>query len=155
MRKIDRIVIHCSATREGQKHDAADIDRWHKAQGWGKIGYHYVILLDGVQQNGRPEAEAGIHVKGFNANSIGIVYIGGVAANGQTPKDTRTPDQKLALASLVRTLKAKYPKAKVMGHRDLSPDKDGDGVVEKHEWLKACPSFDVAEWLKQEGIPNG
>jgi hypothetical protein len=152
MRKIDKIVIHCSATREGQPHTAADIDRWHKAQGWNGIGYHHVVMLDGTVQKGRDEEVAGSHVKGFNANSIGVVYIGGLASNGVTPKDTRTDAQKTALAKLIKALKAKYPGSKVMGHRDLSPDKDKDGVVEPHEWLKACPSFDVASWLKDVGI---
>lgn len=152
MRKINKIVIHCSATREGQPHNAADIERWHKAQGWKKIGYHYVVLLDGTIEKGREEAEVGSHVKGHNSDSIGVVYIGGLAANGVTPKDTRTDAQKAALLSLIKLLKAKYPEAKVMGHRDLSPDKDKDGVVEPHEWLKACPSFDVSSWLKEVGI---
>lgn len=152
MRKVNLIVIHCSATREGQKHTAADIDRWHKAQGWNGIGYHHVVLLDGTVQKGRDESAAGSHVKGFNANSIGVVYIGGLAANGVTPKDTRTEAQKKSLAALIKSLKVKYPGAKVVGHRDLSPDKDKDGVVEPHEWLKACPSFDVSSWLKEVGI---
>jgi N-acetylmuramoyl-L-alanine amidase len=152
MRKVDKIVIHCSATREGQAHNAKDIDRWHKAQGWNGIGYHHVVLLDGTVEKGRDESLAGSHVKGFNATSIGVVYIGGLAANGVTPKDTRTDAQKVALAKLIKELKAKYPGAKVMGHRDLSPDKDKDGVVEPHEWLKACPSFDVSSWLKEVGI---
>lgn len=152
MRKVNLIVIHCSATREGQAHTAADIDRWHKAQGWNGIGYHHVVLLDGTVQKGRDESVAGSHVKGFNANSIGVVYIGGLAANGVTPKDTRTDAQKTALADLIKSLKAKYPGAKVVGHRDLSPDKDKDGVVEPHEWLKACPSFDVSSWMKEVGI---
>lgn len=147
VRAIDRIVIHCSATREGQAHTAADIDRWHKAQGWSKIGYHYVIRLDGTVEPGRPESEIGSHAKGFNANSIGIVYIGGVAANGQTPKDTRTDAQRKAMADLLKRLMTKYPGAKVMGHRDLSPDKNKDGKITPNEWMKACPSFDVAGWM--------
>lgn len=152
MRKITKIVVHCTATREGQPHSAKDIDRWHRAQGWNGIGYHHVVRLDGVVKPGRPEAEPGSHVKGHNADSIGVVYVGGVAANGQTPKDTRTPQQKLALKKLIGALLEKYPGARVLGHRDLSPDKDGDGVVESHEWLKACPSFDVPAWVKA-GMP--
>jgi N-acetylmuramoyl-L-alanine amidase len=140
MRTINLIVIHCTATREGQFVNAAEINRWHKAKGWAGIGYHHVIQLDGA------------HVEGHNANSIGVVYVGGVAANGQTPKDTRTPDQKLALASLVKTLKVKYPRARVCGHRDLSPDLNHDGKITSNEWMKACPSFDVAAWLKEIGL---
>lgn len=147
-RTITHIVIHCSATREGQDHDAADIDRWHKAQGWAGIGYHYCVKLDGTVERGRPEGLMGSHVRGHNARTIGVVYIGGVAANGVTPKDTRTEAQKKGLGSIVDELLKRYPHAKVCGHRDLSPDKDGDGKVEPHEWLKACPSFDVAEWMR-------
>lgn len=146
-RTINKIVVHCSATREGQPHDKRDIERWHKARGFRTIGYHYVVLLDGTVQIGRPEAEAGAHAVGHNADSIGVVYIGGLAADGVTPKDTRTPAQKAALRQLIHTLSGKYPKAQVLGHRDLSPDRDGDGKVEPHEWLKACPSFDVRTQL--------
>lgn len=147
MRKINKIVVHCSATREGQDHDVDDIRRWHKAKGWRDVGYHYVIKLDGTVQAGRPESQPGSHVAGHNADSIGIVYIGGLAANGVTPKDTRTQAQKVALRSLIGTLKLKHQDPLVLGHRDLSPDKDRDGVVERHEWLKACPCFDVRTQL--------
>ena len=87
----------------------------------------------------------GSHVRGFNAGSIAIVYVGGLDAQGRG-KDTRTPQQQAAMADLVRGLLAKYPGADVLGHRDHSPDKDGDGVIERHEWLKECPCFDVRSW---------
>jgi len=155
MRTIDLIVIHCSATREGQSHGAADIDRWHRAQGWNGIGYHYVIGLTGKVERGRPLEQPGSHVRGHNARSIGIVYIGGLAANGVTPKDTRTTAQRRSMAALVAELRARFRGARVCGHRDLSPDRDGDGVVEQHEWLKACPSFDVASWLASpDAVPT-
>jgi N-acetylmuramoyl-L-alanine amidase len=107
----------------------ADIDRWHKARGWRGIGYHYVIYRDGSVHAGRPVEQIGAHCTGHNANSIGICYIGGVAADGKTPKDTRTPAQRIALRELVEELRAKYPGATVHGHREFAP--------------KACPSFDV------------
>ena len=151
-RRIKKIVIHCTATREGQAHTAKDIDSWHRLRGWDGIGYHWVVQLDGTIEKGRDEARPGSHVKGHNADSIGVVYVGGLAANGQTPKDTRAPEQKRALKSLMITLQAKYPGTSVLGHRDLSPDLDGDGVVERHEWLKDCPCFDVAAWLREEGL---
>src|SRR3546814_19322645 len=94
-RKINLIVVHCSATREGQPHTAADIDRWHRAQGWNGIGYHWVVRLDGTVEIGRPQPIAGSHVKGHNAPSIGVVYVGGLAANGVTPQDNRQPATKL------------------------------------------------------------
>lgn len=144
-RNIRRIVIHCTATREGQDIDAATIRRWHLRQGWKDIGYHFVIGIDGEVERGRPEEIAGSHVRGFNTGSIGVVYVGGLDRQGKA-KDTRTAAQQAAMAQLVRDLLARYPGADVVGHRDLSPDKDGDGVVERHEWLKDCPCFDVRAW---------
>lgn len=148
---IKRIVIHCSATKGDVS--AATIRGWHKAQGWRDIGYHFVIRTNGAIERGRTEVTIGSHVAGWNAGSIAIVYAGGIGADGK-PADTRTPAQKAAMAALVKELAAKYKLTphQIMGHRDLSPDKDKDGKVEPHEWLKACPSFDVSKerdgWLK-------
>lgn len=142
---IKRIAIHCTATREGQDIDTATIKRWHLGQGWNDIGYHFVIRLDGTIERGRPEHIPGSHVRGFNTGSIAIVYVGGLDAQGKG-KDTRTPAQNDAMANLVRALLAKYPGAKVLGHRDHSPDKNGNGIIERHEWLKECPCFDVVSW---------
>lgn len=143
MRKIDLIVVHCSATPEGKAYTVEDIDRWHRARGFKKIGYHYIVYLDGTIHTGRPENEIGAHVKGYNSNSIGVCYIGGLTADGKAAKDTRTPKQKEALNKLLRTLAQKYSHAKIVGHRDLSPDINHDGKIEKWEWLKECPSFDA------------
>ena len=148
---IKRLVIHCSATKGDVS--AATIRGWHKAQGWSDIGYHYVIRTDGTVEKGREEKAIGSHVKGWNSGSIAIVYAGGIGADDK-PADTRTPEQKAAMAKLVKDIatRHKLPAVKIMGHRDLSPDLDKDGVVEKHEWMKACPSFDVSKerdgWLK-------
>lgn len=130
-RTITKIVVHCTATREGQAFGASDIDAWHRQRGWTGIGYHFVVKLDGTIEAGRPIAKIGAHVAGFNTNSIGIVYVGGVASDGKTPKDTRTPAQKAALHDLIDVLKLRYPRAEVLGHRDFP------GVA------KACPSFDA------------
>lgn len=157
MRKIDRINIHCTATREGRFYTVADIDRDHTARGFGKgasrpCGYHYVIYADGSVHTGRREDEIGANAAGYNATSLGIVYVGGLDANAK-PKDTRTPAQKAALALLVDRLAAKYgvPKARILGHRDLSPDTNGNGRVDPWEWVKVCPCFDVQaevdDWL--------
>ena len=140
--RVDYLVVHCSATREGQHFTAKDIDQWHRKQGWRSIGYHYVILLDGTVQKGRPDDQPGAHVQGYNSNSLGIVYIGGVAADGKTPKDTRTPAQKAALEKLLRELKAKHPNAVIQGHRDFP------------RVAKACPSFGVKEWLTEINFPK-
>lgn len=152
MRTIKEIIIHCSATAEGKDYTVDDIDRWHKQRKFDCIGYHYVIYRDGTLHLGRSVERNGAHCTNHNTNSIGICYIGGCAADGKTAKDTRTPEQKKTLAYLVKELKKQYPSAKVIGHRDTSPDKNHDGKITKNEWLKACPSFDVAEWLKEAGL---
>lgn len=131
---IHSVTIHCSATPEGREFDAADIDRMHKARGWSGIGYHYVVLLNGEVERGRPENKKGAHVGGHNTGNIGVVYIGGVKTDGKTAKDTRTPEQKTALRQIVSELKEKYPGVAVKGHRDWGAN-------------KACPSFDVATAL--------
>ena len=142
-----RLVIHCTATREGNFLDATTVDQWHRDQKWAGIGYHYLIRLDGTIEAGRPEDTAGSHVSGHNSDSLSIVYVGGLDKQGK-PKDTRTPEQKTAMKLLRASLFAKYRFADTCGHRDLSPDKDGDGVVEKHEWLKECPCFPVRDEVK-------
>lgn len=158
-RTINCIVIHCSASANGRqlgsptKSAAAVIDSWHAQRGFKRqpaalaqlnphlpaIGYHFVLDTDGSKHTGRGIAEVGAHVQGFNAHSIGICLVG-------TSRFTRA--QWDALHSLVKALKAQYPAARVVGHRDLSPDKDGDGTVEPGEWLKTCPGFNVADWLQ-------
>jgi len=134
MRPINRIILHCSATKEGQPFTAKDIHEWHIQRGWKSIGYHYVILLDGTIQTGRLESEIGAHTTGQNSNSIGICYIGGLDAKGK-PKDTRTIHQKKALTSLVSDLLKKYPGSTVHGHNEFAN--------------KACPCFNVKEEFNQ------
>lgn len=143
MRKIDLIVVHCASTPEGKDFTVADIDRWHRQRGFRKIGYHWVVYRDGSIHAGRPESEVGAHVKGYNSHSIGVCYIGGLTSDGKKSKDTRTPKQKESLRKLLRSLKQKYPQAKIVGHRDLSPDTNHNGKVDKWEWLKDCPCFDA------------
>lgn len=149
---IDAIVIHCSATTEGKDVRAADIDKMHRKPPFNfkMIGYHYVIDLDGTIEEGRPLTMNGAHCekpgfsgKPYNQHSIGICYIGGVAKDEKTPKDTRTDAQKLAMQALVANLVMQYPIVEILGHRDASPDLNGDGMISKWEWMKACPSFDV------------
>lgn len=134
MRKINEIIVHCAATPDGKNFKAADIDRWHRERNMKCIGYHYVVDLDGTVEPGRPESEIGAHCLGHNQNSIGVCYVGGLAADGKTPKDTRTAAQKEALLALLKKLRAKYPKASIHGHRDFA--------------AKACPSFDATTEYK-------
>lgn len=151
-RTITDIILHCTATPEDKAVTMASIKAGHLARGFKDIGYHYVIDLDGTIRKGRDESLIGAHCTGYNAHSIGVSYIGGVKTDGKTPKDTRTEAQKTAMARLVKELLAKYPGAKVKGHRDYSPDLNGNGTVEPWEWIKACPCFEVKTWLPTVGI---
>ena len=135
-RTIKEIIIHCSATPEGKEYTVADITRWHKQRGWKTIGYHYVVYLDGSIHEGRDVDVIGAHCKGHNSYSIGVCYIGGCDNSGKKAKDTRTPEQKEGLLQLLKELKALYPKAKVVSHRD-------------YEKGKACPSFDATNEYNQ------
>ena len=128
MRRIDEIIVHCTATPQGMAVSVADIDRWHRQRGFAGIGYHFVVYLDGTVHKGRPVDQAGAHCKGHNAHSIGVCYVGGLDTNGH-PTDTRTPAQKETLCNLVTALKKQYPHAKVYGHRQLANT--------------ACPCFDA------------
>ena len=130
MRQISKIVVHCSATREGQNITVETIKDWHvNGRGWSDIGYHFYIDLHGDIYKGRDIAKIGAHTKGQNRNSIGICYCGGVEVDGKTPKDTRTEKQKIALLAVLRTLKAMYPEVTIHSHKDFAN--------------KACPSFDA------------
>lgn len=129
MRKINKLIVHCTATSEGREVTVEEIDRWHKQRGWKSIGYHYVIYLDGSIHKGRDEKEAGAHCSGYNADSIGVCYVGGLSKDGKTPKDTRTDAQKQSLVKLLKELKAKYSDATIHGHREFA--------------AKACPCFDA------------
>ena len=146
-RTISLIVIHCTATRVDMDFTQKDLLRCHKARGMKTVGYHFYIRKDGFIWSTRPLDMVGAHARGFNQESIGIAYEGGLDKNG-LPADTRTEKQKYSLRALIRTLKKEFPISRVCGHRDLSPDKNGNGVVESTEWLKQCPCFDVAgdEW---------
>lgn len=148
MRVIKKLVVHCSATPATSDIGRREIDRWHRARGFLRIGYHYVIRRDGSVEEGRPEADPGAHVEGHNKDSIGICMVGGVAADGKKGEDNFTPAQYTSLHAVLRGLHGRYPQAAVMGHRDLSPDRNGDGRITRNEWMKECPSFDVGEWLK-------
>nr|DAX79699.1 MAG TPA: endodeoxyribonuclease I [Caudoviricetes sp.] len=149
MKKIDSIIIHCSATRAGQDLRAKDIDRMHRQRGFSQIGYNFVIDLDGTVENGRPLTIDGAHcnTKGFsdvsyNKHSIGICYIGGLDTSNRLA-DTRTEAQKNALRDFVAKLCKEYDIIEVLGHRDTSPDLNDSGEVEPAEYIKACPCFDV------------
>lgn len=154
MRKINNLVVHCSATPPSIDRGVEWIRTIHVRDfGWSDVGYHYVIRRDGRIENGRPEERIGAHVRGKNKDSLGVCLIGGVDENGKAEANY-TDAQYKSLRKLLDSLKLKYPNAKILGHRDLSPDMDGDGVIESHEWVKECPSFDVRKWLKHSYVTN-
>lgn len=153
-RRIDKLIIHCSAVGPKQTSSARQIDAWHRAKGWQMIGYHYVIRRDGSIEIGRPADMIGAHTSGQNANSLGICYEGGLVemkelknekmkeltpTDGHSsllipnsslkPADTRTPEQKATLLALLKHLKTLYPNATIHGHNEFA--------------RKACPCFDA------------
>ena len=142
MRTINLIVIHCSATREDKDFTEYDLDVCHRRRGFNGAGYHFYIRKNGDIKSTRPIEKVGAHAKGFNRESIGICYEGGLDAHG-CPADTRTPEQRAALKLLVHQLLETFPGSRVCGHRDLSPDRNGNGEIEPEEWIKACPCFEV------------
>lgn len=164
MRQITLLVIHCSASPNGDslfrgtpgqpgfQTPASAIDSWHAKRGFKRvpeartrfntdlaaIGYHHLIYHNGAVVCGRAHEEIGAHVSGYNQKSLGVCMVG---------TDAFSARQWASLRDLVSMLRRQYPEARVVGHRDLSPDTNENGVVEKFEWLKTCPGFDVAAWL--------
>lgn len=137
---ITWITIHCAATPRDRDIKAATISKWDQDK-FGQTSYHYVIELDGNTVQTLRHDQKGAHVAGANTGNIGICYIGGVENNkAMTPADTRTVAQKKAMKALLLKLRAEYPNAMIMGHRDHP------GVK------KACPSFDVGRWCDGVGI---
>lgn len=149
-RRTDYIVIHCSATPPTSDIGADEINNWHEKRGWDGIGYAAVIRRDGTIEFGRHFDAVGAHVKGQNYRSVGICLVGGVNSKHE-PEDNFTDPQMISLVYVVNVMVLAYPNAEVLGHRDLSPDLDGDGIIERHEWLKDCPCFDVREWWRRNG----
>ena len=130
MRVITLIIIHCSAVRPDQVSGFREIDRWHRQRGWKYgCGYHFVVRRDGTIETGRPLEMVGSHCLNRNQHSIGICYEGGKDNSGKDV-DTRTPEQKKALRELLEKLHGQFPRAVIVGHRDLAPD-------------RKCPCFDA------------
>ena len=152
MAKLKYLVIHCTATPEGREVSSADIRKWHTSpvsqggRGWKQVGYTDLFHLQGGVErlvNNNEDAqvdpwEVTNGAKGYNSVSRHIVYAGGVAKDGKTPKDTRTGCQKKALEKYVKGFHRRFPDVRIVGHNELA--------------AKACPSFDVQKWLKEIGI---
>jgi N-acetylmuramoyl-L-alanine amidase len=131
MRKIDKVIIHCSATKPSMDIGAEVIRGWHLKRGWKDIGYHFVIKRNGEIEDGRPLEQVGAHVSGYNTGSIGICLVGGVSEkNVNIAEDNFTELQWRSLRNLLKIIKADYRNATIHGHNEFSPQ-------------KACPSFNV------------
>ncbi len=130
MREINYIAVHCSATKPSMDVPVERIDKWHKRRGWSGIGYHYYIRRNGAIFLGRDLKTPGAHVRGFNNESIGICYEGGIDEQGKA-EDNRTKEQKQALKNLLIVLKQRFPQAFIKGHRDFP------------NVSKSCPCFDA------------
>jgi hypothetical protein len=150
--ELKYLVLHCTATAEGKKVSSADIRRWHTSpvsvggRGWKQVGYTDMIHLDGkVERLVENNEDATVDTweitngaSGYNSVSRHVVYVGGVAADGKTPKDTRTKEQLKAMEDYVKDFHRRFPKVRIIGHREVA--------------AKACPSFDVQKWVKEIGI---
>lgn len=152
MAELKFLVLHCTATPEGRPVTSAEIRRWHTdpvsrgGRGWKQVGYTDMIHLDGrVERLVQNNEDANVDpweitngAKGYNSTSRHVVYVGGVARDGKTPRDTRTLGQLKAMEAYVKDFHLRFPAVKIIGHNELA--------------AKACPSFDVKKWLKQIGI---
>lgn len=141
-RKVNMIVIHCSASKETVNYTFEQCLKDHAARGFKKCGYHRFISKDGTIHIGRSFDSPGAHVTGYNSNSIGICYEGGLDARGKA-KDTRTSEQKAAILKCIEEAIQYGKVTRIVGHRDLSPDTNGNGEIEPAEWIKECPCFDA------------
>lgn len=152
MAKLKYLVIHCTATPEGREVSSKEIRRWHTdpvskgGRGWKQVGYTDLFHLNGgVERLVDNNEDAMVDpweitngAKGYNSVSRHIVYVGGVAKDGKTPKDTRTACQRKSLERYVKDFHRRFPGVKIIGHNEVA--------------AKACPSFDVREWLESTGI---
>ena len=155
MRKINCIVIHCAATKPNQDIGAKEIRKWHmgKPREWSDIGYHRVIRRDGTVEKGRPDAQPGAHVTGYNQASFAICLVGGLDERGN-PQANYTQAQWTALAKLVPEVQRAYgiPTENIFGHRDM-PSEAGVSLSQIvtgrgfRKVSKACPCFDVRAWV--------
>lgn len=152
MAKLKYLVLHCTATPEGREVSSDEIRAWHTnpvskgGRGWKQVGYTDLIHLNGeVERLVNNNEDANVDpweitngAKGYNSVSRHVVYSGGVAADGKTPKDTRTKAQRQAMEAYVKDFHKRFPKVRIIGHNEVA--------------AKACPSFDVQVWLKSIGI---
>ena len=147
------ITIHCSATKPKHSFTVEALRRSHvDRRGWSDIGYHFYITTDGELHACRPLSKDGAHTLGHNANNIGICLEGGLSNDTGRPDNTYNSRQLKALRSVTEYLQASFhiDNEDVKGHRDWFEDINGDGVVDKRDWLKDCPCFSVKKWLENK-----
>ena len=137
MRKINEIIVHCTATFAEQKVTIEILRKWHKQRGFKDVGYHYLIDIEGNILTGRPVEQVGAHCTDHNAHSSGVAYAGGLGDDAK-PANTLSEKQKVALVQLLRELKERYPEASIHGHSEFAN--------------KACPCFDVQQFVEEEGL---
>ena len=153
------IVVHCSASPPSMDIGADEIRHLHTAPrsekiSWGAytlhgkafsdLGYHQVVRRSGLIELGRPMGNIGAHARGFNSESFAICMVGGVTEDGKAETNF-TQAQWESVDVAVLHARKMHPDAWILGHRDLSPDLDGDGVIKSHEWTKQCPCFEAQE----------
>ena len=149
-REIKYIIFHCTGANKHQTVESIK-NYWKmeppKGCGWKNVGYHHLVDFYGIDHVLATDEQITNGVAGFNSNAIHISYIG-----GENWKDTRSQEQLATLERLLKYYHTKYPKAKIKGHRDFSPDKNKNGKIEPSEYFKICPAFEVSSWLKEIGI---
>lgn len=146
-------VVHVTATSPKTNLTMTALKAMHVARGWSDTGYNEVIFRDGrAEISGRGANGIGAHVAGFNSISYGISLEGGVDRNNKADFATITAAQKKTLERRMKEISKQYPGIKWCGHRDLSPDKNGNGIIEPYEWLKECPTFDVIPYAVSIGV---
>ena len=145
MRSIKRIFVHCTAGSQRQTVD--DLRAEFKRKGWKYPGYHYVVMPNGTISQMLGEQFVSNGVKGYNSTSVNVAYVGGIDSNGKAV-DNRTDAQKASLVKLFKELRGRYPNAQILGHRDISPDTNGNGIVDPWERIKECPCFNAKDEYK-------
>jgi len=150
MRLIKYIIIHCTAGPLWQSTEEIK-NYWRNKLGWKSYGYHHLISADGLDEYLTPIEQLSNGVKDFNSNSINICCKGGVDAKGN-PTDNRTTAQIQTLTELIKKYKKLFPNAIVLGHRDFSTDQNGNGIIDRWEFIKSCPGYDVRDWLRKVGL---
>jgi N-acetylmuramoyl-L-alanine amidase len=137
MRRIDFIILHCTATPQSTKIDSIK-NYWKNVLGWKNVGYHYIIEANGNIVKLAEESQVTNGVQGYNSNAIHVSYIGGVDKNNK-PLDNRTPEQINSMVALLKGFRIKYPDVKFRGHNNFTNK-------------KACPSFDAVKWCNENGL---